>query len=100
MITQGTLGWVIAAFLAGLLLGKWQRKQTHVLQDQFNRLNICKGMSYVEILHQVQTAPRIIERNANGDTERTWVDQAYSITLVFDWQDICLGVQEEVLHKG
>lgn len=93
------LGWIIAAFLAGLLLGKWPKKQKMKLQERFDRLNICKGMSYVEILQRVQAAPRIIDRNANDDTERTWAEERYSITLTFDHQDICLGVQEEVLDK-
>ena len=93
------LGWIIAAFLAGLLLGKWPKKQKMKLQKQFDKLNICKGMSYVEILQHVQAAPRITDRNANGVTERTWADERYSIKLTFDRQDICLGVTEERLDK-
>ena len=93
------LGWIIAAFLAGLLLGKWPKKQQMKLKERFDRLNICKGMSYVEILQRVQAAPRITDRNANGVTERTWVDERYSIKLAFDRQDICLGVTDEVISK-
>ena len=93
------LGWIIAAFLAGLLLGKWPKKQKMKLQERFDKLNICKGMSYVEILQRVQAAPRITDRNADGITERTWADEGYSITLTFDHQDICLGVQDEMLDK-
>ena len=93
------LGWIIAAFLAGLLLGKWPKKQKMKLQERFDRLNICKGMSYVEILQHVQAAPRITDRNANGVTERTWVDEGYSIKFTFDQHDICLGVTEERLDK-
>ena len=92
------LGWIIAAFLAGLLLGKRPKKQKMKLQERFDRLNICKGMSYVEILQRVQAAPRITDRNADGMTERTWVDKGYSIKLTFDRQDICLGVKWE--QKG
>lgn len=93
------LGWIIAAFLAGLLLGKWPKKQKMKLQERFDRLNICKGMSYVEVLQHVQAAPRITDRNADGVTERTWVDEGYSIKLTFDRQDICLGVTDEVLNQ-
>ena len=93
------LGWIIAAFLAGLLLGKWPKKQKMKLQERFDRLNICKGMSYVEILQRVQAAPRITDRNADGVTERTWVDDGYSIKLMFDQHDICLGVMDEVVNK-
>lgn len=93
------LGWIIAAFLARLLLGKWPKKQKMKLQERFDRLNICKGMSYVEILQHVKAAPRITDRNANGVTERTWVDEEYSIKLTFDRQDICLGVTDEVISK-
>ena len=89
------IGWIIAAFLAGLLLGKWPKKQKMKLQERFDRLNICKGMSYVEILQHVQAAPRITDRNANGVTERTWADDGYCIKLTFDQQDICLGVTDE-----
>ena len=93
------IGWIIAAFLAGLLLGKWPKKQKMKLQERFDKLNICKGMSYVEILQRVQAAPRITDRNANGDTERTWADEGYSIKLTFDRYDICIGVQDEWLDK-
>lgn len=89
------IGWIIAAFLAGLLLGKWPKKQKMTLQERFDKLNICKGMSYVEILQHVQAAPRITDRNADGVTERTWVDDGYSIKLTFDKHDICLGVRDE-----
>jgi len=94
------IGWIIAAFLAGLLFVKWPKKQKMKLQERFDKLNICKGMSYVEILQCVEAAPRITDRNANGVTERTWVEERYSITLTFDHQDICLGVQDEVVDKG
>ena len=93
------IGWIIAAFLAGLLIGKWPKKQKMKLQERFDRLNICKGMSYVEILQRVQAAPRITDRNANSMTERTWAEKWYSITLTFDHQDICLGVQDELLDE-
>ena len=93
------IGWIIAAFLAGLLLGKWPKKQKMKLQERFDKLNICKGMSYVEILQRVQAAPRITDRNANGDTERTWADEGYFIKLTFDRHDICIGVQDEWLDK-
>lgn len=89
------LGWIIAAFFAGLLLGKWPKKQKMKLQERFDRLNICKGMSYVDILQRVQAAPRITDRNSDGVTERTWADEGYSIKLTFDRQDICLGVTDD-----
>ena len=94
------IGWSIAAFLAGLLLGKWPKKRKMKLQERFDRLNICKGMSYVDILQRMQAAPRITDRNADGVTERIWVDDGYSIKLTFDRQDICLGVKDEVVDKG
>ena len=93
------IGWIIAAFLAGLLLEKWPKKQKVKLQERFDRLNIRKGMSYVEILQHVQAAPRITDRNANGVTERTWVDEGYSIKLTFDRLDICLGMTDEQVKK-
>lgn len=93
------IGWSIAAFLAGLLLGKWPKKRKMKLQERFDKLNICKGMSYVEILQHVQAAPRITDRNANGVMERTWADEEYSIKLTFDQHDICLGVMDEVVNK-
>ena len=70
------------------------------LKERFGKLNICKGMRYVEILQRVEAAPRITDRNANGDTERTWADEGYSIKLTFDRQDICLGVKDEVVNNG
>ena len=93
------LGWIVAAFLAGLLLGKLPKKQRKTLQERFDRLNFCAGLSYVEILRRVEAVPQMIDRNADGETERTWVDAGYSITLAFDRQDICLGVMEEWMDR-
>ena len=93
------LGWIVAAFLAGLLLGKLPKKQRKTLQERFDRLNFCAGLSYVEILRHVEAAPQMTDRNANGETERTWVDDGYSIRLAFDQRDICLGVMEELMDK-
>ena len=32
---------------------------------------------------------------SDGNAARTWTDGEYSITLLFDRSDICLGVEEE-----
>ena len=89
------LGWIVAAFLGGFMLAFWQRKKHHSLQENFARVEFFKGRGYREILAIAETKPDNIIQQANGNTLKTWREAGYSISLSFDKQDICLGVQDE-----
>lgn len=84
------LGWIVAAFLAGVLLA--QRKPT--LQQRVTKLGVFAGRSYAEIMRTMDT-PQAEMRRADGRTIRTWRNREYSISLLFDGQEMCLGVEDE-----
>lgn len=85
------LGWVIAAFLAGILFMQ-RRKPT--LQQRVFQMGVFAGRTYAEILRGLEE-PQTESRQADGRTLRMWRNRDYSISLLFDGQDICLGVQNE-----
>ena len=85
------LGWIAAAFLAGVLL-MLRRKPT--LQQRVNQMGVFAGRTYAEIL-QTMDAPQTETRQTDGRTLRTWRNQDYSISLLFDGRDMCLGVEDE-----
>ena len=92
------LGWIVAAFLAGVLLtlaATALRRGRRTLRMRFDGLGLTLGRDYAEIAAAVQTAPRKVEKRDNGDTLRTWQEGSYTISLLFDGQDYCLGVTEE-----
>lgn len=91
------LGWIIAAFLGGILLSLWllHRKAPHSLRDRFARVESFQRRSYREILVIAGAKPNHIHRQADGHTLKTWCEEGYSIALEFDAQDVCLGVMRE-----
>lgn len=89
------LGWIVAAFLGGFLLALWQRKKHHSLRENFARVEFFKGRGYREILTIAGAKPNSIIQQVNGNTLKIWREAGYSISLTFDKQDICLGVQDE-----
>lgn len=92
------LGWIIAAFLAGVIISValmvWREKKT-TLRERFEGLGLTLGKGYAEIAAVVKVSPRMMEARPNGQTLRTWQEGNYSISLLFDSQDYCLGVMEE-----
>ena len=92
------LGWIIAAFLAGVLLTlavtlRLQRRRT--LRQRFDGLGMTAGRDYAEIAAAVRAAPQETRAQADGQTLRTRREGAYAISLLFDRFDNCLGVMEE-----
>ena len=85
------LGWIAAAFLAGVLLAQ-RRKPT--LQQRVTKLCVFAGRTYAEILRTMDS-PQTETRQADGRTLRTWRNSEYSISLLFDGRDMCLGVEDE-----
>ena len=90
------LGWIVSAFLGGFLLAHWQRKKHHSLRENFARVEFFKGRGYREIIAIAGAKPNSIIQQANGNTLKIWQEAGYSISLTFDKQDICLGVQDEL----
>ena len=89
------LGWIVAAFLGGFLLAHHKWKKHHSLRENFARVEFFKGRGYREILAIAGAKPDIIIQRPDGSTLKKWRAAGYSISLSFDKQDICLGVQDE-----
>ena len=85
------LGWIVAAFLAGILLTQ-RRKPT--LQQRVFQMCVFTGRTYAEIVRELEQ-PQTETYQADGRTLRTWRDRDYSISLLFDERDMCLGVEDE-----
>ena len=94
------VGWIVAAFLAGgiashALFHKEHSEQTRGIRAIFSAVDTFRGRSYAWILALVQTAPQETEPLADGRLRRTWREGDYSISLLFDENDCCLGIEDE-----
>ena len=90
----GIIGWMVAAFLAGVLLMGWIQRRKPTLQQRVSELGVFAGRNYAEILRKLEE-PQTETRQPDGQTLRTWRNRDYSISLLFDRQEMCLGVEEE-----
>ena len=88
------LGWIVAAFLAGMLLMLFLQRRKPSLQQRVMQMGVFAGRSYAEIL-MAMDAPQTAVQQTDGRTLRTWRNSDYSISLLFDGQDVCLGVEDE-----
>lgn len=94
------LGWIVAAILSGALLAGWliTRKNRVSCKQRFMEINTFMGKSYAQVLAIAQRPPQSTSHKANGQALRTWCDGDYTLTLLFDARDICLGVEDGFLH--
>ena len=88
------LGWIVAAFLAGILFTLWLRARKPSLQQRVAEASVFRGKTYREVMSEIGAAQAIIQQ-ADGRTLRTWQEDVYSISLLFDAQELCLGVEDE-----
>ncbi len=88
------LGWIAAAFLAGILFAGWLYHRRPSLESRVKKAAVFRGKTCREVISEIGPAQKII-RQSNGYTLRTWKEGEYSISLLFDAQDICLGVEDE-----
>ncbi len=88
------LGWVAAAFLAGILWAEWIRRRRPSLQARAKKAAVFRGKTYREVLREM-SAPQTSVRQPDGRILRTWQEEGYSISLLFDAGDVCLGVEDE-----
>ena len=88
------LGWIVAAFLAGVLYAGWIKRRKPSLQALVRKAAVFRGKTYQEVLVEM-SAPQSTIRQTNGFTLCTWQEDEYSISLLFDAQGLCLGVESE-----
>lgn len=91
------LGWIVAAFLAGGIVSYalLHRQCAKSLQARLADVDGFSGRSYAQVLGLAKAKPQRMERLPDGRTLRVWVDGGYSIALLFDAGEVCLGVQDE-----
>ena len=89
------LGWIVAAFLAGGIITAIYFTRRRTLRERLVSMGPLVGREYAQIAAEVKTAPQNTIREAKGQTLRAWEDGNYFVSLLFDKNDICLGVMEE-----
>ena len=89
------LGWIVAAFLAGGIITALYFTRRRTLRERLVSMGPLVGREYAQIAAEVKTAPQSTIREANGQTLRAWEEGNYFVSLLFDKNDICLGVMEE-----
>ena len=88
------LGWIAAAFLAGILFTLWLKTRRPSLRQRVTDAAVFRGKTYQEITREIN-APQMTIQQTDGHTLRTWQEDGYSISLLFDARDLCLGVEDE-----
>ena len=89
------LGWIIAAFLAGSITTALFFTKRKTLRERFVAMGRLVGRDYAQIAAEVKAAPQTTVCQANGQTLRAGEEGNYYVSLLFDKNDICLGVMEE-----
>ena len=89
------LGWIVAAFLAGVVLTALYFTRRKTLREKFSAMGSLVGRDYPQIAAEVKASPQNTVREANGQTLRSWMEGYYFVSLLFDQNDVCLGVMEE-----
>ena len=88
-------GAFVGYFIAGLLASKG-----NILKEDFIAMGELRGKTFSEIKQKVG-APKAIVSCTAAETGRpgtlaTWAHPSYSITLLFDENNVCLGVNKEI----
>ena len=87
-------GWIAAAFLAGILFAEWYKRRKPSLYGRTRKAVVFRGKTYQEVLREMDK-PQMTVRQADGRMLCTWAEKGYSISLLFDSQNMCQGVQDE-----
>lgn len=66
-----------------------------VLKSKFVSLGKLKGRTYNEIV-ETCGQPSAVSAMGNGTVLKQWQATSYNIALLFDAEDICLGVTSEI----
>ena len=90
----GYLGWIAAAFLAGVLLSGRVLRRRRDLTRRVARMGVFRGRGFAEIV-KAMDAPQATTAIGDGRIVRSWWDDSYSISLLFDAAGMCQGVYNE-----
>lgn len=93
------IGLCIGAFIGYFIAGLISAKST-ILQENFQKLGDLRGRTLSEIeenvgVHNSFKSCTITDRNNTPGYLYTWIERNYVITLLFDADNKCLGVNSE-----
>lgn len=96
----GIIAFVCLGAFIGIVINSFQKAKGTLLQREFVKLGNLVGLSLDEITAKVG-APNAVVTCTVGDTGKpgtlcTWSKMPYSITLLFDANNKCLGVNKEI----
>ena len=96
----GIIAFICVGAFVGYFINALSKAKGTMLQQDFVKLGNLVGLSLDEIKAKVGN-PAGINACTVADTGKpgtlcTWAQNPYSITLLFDENNICLGVNQEV----
>lgn len=94
------VGTTIGGIILYLIIGAVVKTPGNVLQMNFNRLTAdTNGVVAGKTLAEVKKfcgAPSSVSAMGNGQTLYQWQATGYHIALVFDENDVCVGISSEI----
>ena len=88
----------VSPFIGGLIIyviiKAFVRAPGASLRTKFQKLGVLKGKTLSEIVAKVGQ-PNSVSMGTGGVKIRQWMAAGYHIVLLFDENDICLGVNSE-----
>lgn len=88
------ISWIIAGIALAVIVYALQKMPGYNLSKKFMGMGIVKGRSYNEIISYVGN-PNAISTLPNGK-QCQWIRQGCFIALIFDENDICEGVAQQI----
>lgn len=85
---------LIGGIIWYLISSSMVRAPGAILNDKFVKLGVLKGKTYNEIVAACG-APSSRSPMGNGTTLCQWMATGYHIALLFDADNICLGISHE-----
>ena len=89
------IGWVLAALFLGILVGERLPRGSPTLCERLDALGVLRGRDYATIRDTAGCAPCADLPRENGEHTAVWEGDGYRISVRFDAEGMCLGVEEE-----
>ena len=97
------IGFACFGIFLGFFINGLKESGGRLLQKDFVSLGTLKGKTLNEIMAKVGAAneiqPCTITETGRPGTLRTWSKLPYTITLLFDENELCLGVKHEAFAR-
>ncbi len=93
-----SLGTTIAGFILYAITSAAVKAPGALLNTKFANLGVLQGKTFAEISSAVGTPNSVsatVGENGEKITIRQWISTGYHIVLLFDENDVCLGISSE-----